>query len=286
MIAQIPEEDPTHILVLNKYPVIPGHFILATKQNKQQTTLLEQHDLEATYSCLKNWYEGSHGSGSERLFAFFNSGEHSGASQPHRHVQFLPEEEMVKDQESEQWRMLIDLIEEQGSSQVEGELSRLAGSCLAQLMCSLDNATFISHPNLPFVHYGLRVHPDANASELNQIYHSLYGVAEKAVRRYIEDNPGCLELHATNAGSNPISYNLAMTTTFMAICPRRKEGGVLLRSDGSEIGLVALNGTVLAGTLMVKDEEEWRTLQGNRASLDKVLEAVGIPSAAIDSEST
>lgn len=65
------------MLVLNKYPVIPHHFILATKSNKEQTHMLEANDLVATHACLRSWEDGGEGG----LFAFFNSGDHSGASQ-------------------------------------------------------------------------------------------------------------------------------------------------------------------------------------------------------------
>lgn len=44
-----------------------------------------------------------------QLFAFFNSGKHSGASQPHRHIQFLPVEEMVDDANpGKGWRLLLE----------------------------------------------------------------------------------------------------------------------------------------------------------------------------------
>ncbi|KAI9663981.1 MAG: bifunctional AP-4-A phosphorylase/ADP sulfurylase [Bathelium mastoideum] len=263
LIAEIPTENPTHLLVLNKYPVIPEHFILATKQNKKQTALLEPDDLEATYACLKGWESGVDATRSGRLFAFFNSGDHSGASQPHRHVQFLPKEGMVEGLEDGKWEMLIDMIEEEASSRSAGD-----------------------HPGLPFVHYGQRLDSstDADAAELYKIYSRLYSAAEGAVHHYIKSNPGALGLHPTDDGSNPISYNLAMTTSFMAICPRRREGAVLHRSDGSEIGFVALNGTVLAGTLMVKGEEEWETLKKDKPRFDEVLGAIGIPTDAIDSQ--
>ena len=87
LVAQIPVHKPTHSLVLNKYPVIPQHSILATIAYREQTDLLDIEDLEVTYACLKAWEADSAGSTPERrLFAFFNSGEHSGASQAHRHV--------------------------------------------------------------------------------------------------------------------------------------------------------------------------------------------------------
>lgn len=108
-LVDIPTTNPTHFLVLNKFPIISQHFILATKLNKKQTHVLEQDDLEATYACLKAWHE----EGDEpqrRLLAFFNSGEHSGASQPHRHLQFLPVERMRDTEKTNGWNMLIDLI--------------------------------------------------------------------------------------------------------------------------------------------------------------------------------
>jgi ATP adenylyltransferase len=87
LIARVPVHDPTHALILNKFPVIPQHFIVATIPYKEQTQLLEVEDLQVTYACLKAWEVKTPGYGpARRLFAFFNSGEHSGASQSHRHV--------------------------------------------------------------------------------------------------------------------------------------------------------------------------------------------------------
>ena len=100
-IASLP---PSHFLVLNKFPVIPDHFILATKDFKQQTDLLEKDDLEAAYACLKAYKDNG-----EELFGFFNSGDHSGASQPHRHIQFLPVESMRSGTEAgAKWNVLAD----------------------------------------------------------------------------------------------------------------------------------------------------------------------------------
>ena len=109
-LIDIPTTNPTHFLVLNKFPIIPQHFILATKPNKKQTHVLEQDDLEATYACLKAWQDGGASSSQKRLLAFFNSGKHSGASQPHRHLQFLPVESMRDSEKTSNWDMLIDLI--------------------------------------------------------------------------------------------------------------------------------------------------------------------------------
>jgi ATP adenylyltransferase len=97
---------PSHNLVLNKFPIIPDHFILATKDFKKQTDLLEEDDLGAAYACLSAYKENG-----EELFGFFNSGEHSGASQPHRHLQFFPVESMRSGIETgESWGVLADSL--------------------------------------------------------------------------------------------------------------------------------------------------------------------------------
>lgn len=101
--------------------MIPEHFILATKTNKPQTHALEQDDLELSYACLKAWQSEESGGHSKRLFAFFNSGDHSGASQPHRHLQFLPIECMTDGQEDNDWTLLLDLILRDNQNFVKGK---------------------------------------------------------------------------------------------------------------------------------------------------------------------
>jgi sulfate adenylyltransferase (ADP) / ATP adenylyltransferase len=99
-------ELSTHFLILNKFPVIPYHFILATKEFKEQTHMLEEDDVEAAYACLTAYREAG-----EQLFGFYNSGEHSGASQAHRHIQFLPVESMRSGMnDGEVWDVLVDSL--------------------------------------------------------------------------------------------------------------------------------------------------------------------------------
>jgi ATP adenylyltransferase len=91
---------------LNKFPVIPDHFILATKEFKEQTQLLEADDLAAAYICLQSYQDAG-----EELFCFFNSGEHSGASQRRRHIQFLPVKSMRSGMAKEdRWNVLADSL--------------------------------------------------------------------------------------------------------------------------------------------------------------------------------
>ncbi|KAF1841590.1 Ap4A phosphorylase-like protein II [Cucurbitaria berberidis CBS 394.84] len=261
-IVDIPTSIPTHLLVLNKFPIIASHFILATKSNKNQTHVLEQDDLEATYACLKAWQEGP-GDKQKRLFAFFNSGEHSGASQPHRHLQFLPLESMRDNEAASGWDLLIDLILSNRKAQAKDTPPGM-----------------LQHPDVPFTHFARLFDSEPSGSQLLSIYNELYSSAKEFVDKFIAANPEQLALHPLNGGDLPISYNLAMTTTGMVLLPRRNEGTMLRRDDGTDIGFVALNGTTLGGTMMVKHQEEWDLLRKKPEMLDSILAAIGIPREA------
>jgi ATP adenylyltransferase len=238
--------------------------------------LLEQDDLEATYAVLEAWQADS-SEGQKRLLAFFNSGDHSGASQPHRHLQFLPVEGMRDSEKASDWSLLIDLI-------LSSPAAKTTGTCLYQLLamrhltCLLDgHATFLQHPSLPFTHFAYPFDSEPSGTQLLDIYDRLYDAAKTAVDAFISSNPNSFALNPTDDGDLPISYNLAMTTAGMVILPRRAEGTMLRRDDGSEIGFAALNGTTLGGTMMVKHQDEWDMLREKPGLLDHILSGIGIP---------
>lgn len=280
MIAHFPPESPSHALVLNKFPVIPNHFILATKEWKAQTDLLEKEDLDATYACLRAWGDndndndngnGRTGNGTQnpeiipsqsRLFAFFNSGEDSGASQPHRHLQFLPVEAMRAD--SEAWNPLID---------------HLATTSRVQSPSSEPKPRFQHLPNLPYTHFARPLPENPTPETLHHIYLTLYRAAVAATTTKSQHAAQDAESIATE-GPASISYNLAMTLSTMMICPRRSETAripidMAAAGDIAEAGTLSLNGTILAGTLMVKAEGEWDALRAEPELLNSVLGEIG-----------
>ncbi|KAK2810181.1 hypothetical protein FQN50_003151 [Emmonsiellopsis sp. PD_5] len=285
-------EAHTHTLVLNKFPVIPNHFILATRLFKPQTDLLERDDLVVTWQCLRAWEgEGQHddedddegavdgdggggaGVGGRRLFAFFNSGEHSGASQPHRHLQFLPVEGMVRDDgegEGEGW---WPLIYGDGNGHDETRVGVGGGG-------DGDGGDWCQPRrfNVPFACYAVDIPTTPSGEELHRAYLNLYGVAVRAVERFMGGRVG----DGGGERQAKISYNLAMTTERMLIWPRRREAAEIPIEPGAkrefvDAGLVSLNGTVLAGTLMVKTLREWEVLRARPGLLGGVLGAVGAP---------
>ncbi len=246
----MPATNPTHNLVLNKYPVIFNHFILATKENKPQTNLLEEDDLYLTHACLQAWKQDVAGQSVHSLFAFFNSGEHSGASQPHRHLQFLPIEDM-KGSEKDDWHVLCETM----TSPAHGSLPLL------------------QNPSLPFVHFATMLQPSLGAAEIYEMYLALMRAALASIREQ-----GELETmdvaSITQEGRTNFSYNLAMTTKVMAILPRKAEASSI---PGIGESSIAINGTILAGTMMVKAEEEWDNLCKHPEHVQKMLEDITYP---------
>jgi sulfate adenylyltransferase (ADP) / ATP adenylyltransferase len=70
----------THVLLLNKFPVQPGHLLVITRDWQPQASWLETGDWQVVAQVEQDtgglW--------------FFNSCAAAGASQPHRHLQLLP----------------------------------------------------------------------------------------------------------------------------------------------------------------------------------------------------
>jgi len=79
---EVARPRPGHVLLLNKFPVQPGHVLLITDHWAPQAGWLDAHDWAAA-ACIARDTGG---------LWFFNSCAAAGASQPHRHLQLLPRE--------------------------------------------------------------------------------------------------------------------------------------------------------------------------------------------------
>lgn len=69
-----------YLAVLNRYPVLDEHLLLVTRDFRSQVDPLRADDFLAWALALAE-YPG---------LGFYNSGRKAGASQPHKHLQFVP----------------------------------------------------------------------------------------------------------------------------------------------------------------------------------------------------
>jgi ATP adenylyltransferase len=83
----IPDYAENYNILLNKFPITPNHILLTTKQFKSQNSPLSPDDLAASLKILEALEKGS--KSNEKFVGFYNCGDNSGASQPHKHLQFL-----------------------------------------------------------------------------------------------------------------------------------------------------------------------------------------------------
>lgn len=70
-----------HLVVLNKFPVIDDHLLLVTRTFQPQTAPLDPADWTALAAVV-----AAHAG-----LGFYNGGAEAGASQPHRHLQWIPD---------------------------------------------------------------------------------------------------------------------------------------------------------------------------------------------------
>ncbi|MET0380137.1 MAG: hypothetical protein ABW049_14185 [Spongiibacteraceae bacterium] len=72
--------SPTHVLLLNKFPIDQHHVMAVTREFVPQVAPLERSDFHALALLL----QAADG------LAMFNGGKIAGASQPHRHLHMMP----------------------------------------------------------------------------------------------------------------------------------------------------------------------------------------------------
>ena len=246
----VPQLGPSHRLVLNQFAVSKDHAILATTAFRPQHHLLDPADLAAAYACIEAYHASN-----EELYVFFNSGGNSGASQPHRHLQLLPVAQMrdgLEGADASEWGVLVD-------------------------KATADDKT---QQQLPFYVATARLRGPQSAEQLHTIYLGLYRTACAAAKgtfAYVVE--GEVSQADEESGRVParISYNLALTRTTMAILPRTQEGSSVSTGGETPDGFVSLNGTVLAGTALVKNEAEWDALRHDPSHLLRVVGKIGVP---------
>lgn len=76
----VADSGPTHAILLNKFNVIDNHLLIVTRDYEHQNQLLTAADFAALAPLLEN-----HGG-----LGFYNGGQQAGASQQHKHLQWIP----------------------------------------------------------------------------------------------------------------------------------------------------------------------------------------------------
>lgn len=202
----VTDVSDTHLCLLNKYNVAADHLLIVTRTFEEQEMLLTLADFEALWRCMAE-FDG---------LGFYNGGKVAGASQRHKHLQFVP-------------------------------LPLMPGGPPVPMAPALEQARFagvIGHsPLLPFAHAVAPVDPQwlAAPAEGARATLALYERLLEAVG--LPPDWG--------SGRQPGPYNLLLTRQWLWLVPRSQE-----RVDG-----ISLNALGFAGSLFVRDEQQYRLVQ-------------------------
>ncbi|EPQ57184.1 hypothetical protein GLOTRDRAFT_115218 [Gloeophyllum trabeum ATCC 11539] len=228
------EEGNEYVVLLNKYCVIPLHFLLASKEYESQASPLLPPDLVQAYLLLlAAKKEGT------PFFAFYNCGDRSGASQPHKHIQFLP-------------------LEDQNGPPTE----RLAKAAKLE---SPERPFSLS--SLPYANHIFRLPSMSTSTPIAQIEETLSHSFLSLVDLVIST----VRHHPDYPAGTP-SYNVLLTLEHMHLIPRAEEN-YTLKETGDQL---SINAVGFAGMPLVKSDEEMEAVK--KEGVGKILRGVGLES--------
>ncbi|CAG8521767.1 25569_t:CDS:2 [Gigaspora margarita] len=187
-------------------PFLPYKF-------EKQTDPLNPEDLECIWFCIMQIK-------SRPVLAFFNCGELSGGSQPHKHMQVIPLPSDVR-------------------------FTPPINSCIYGSQEFKKPGEIFDIPELPYVHYISLLDPqqlslghgrhEEVSHYLNDVFHSLLDAMIESLHK-----------QSSLLSLNSLSYNVVMTSTWLMIVPRSKE----------KYENMSVNSLGYAGMLLTKRKEE------------------------------
>ncbi|KAH9935653.1 HIT-like protein [Fomitopsis serialis] len=235
------EEGTEYVILFNKYSVVRHHILLITKEYQSQTSPLLPPDLVQTYLLLLAAQRTG-----RRYFAFYNCGELSGASQPHKHLQLIPVDDDGPPIERLARKTKIDYPGE------PYPFPRYRAFALS---------------SLPYANHVRRLPTSLSSTsyddldrELSNAFLSLLDLVVSTVR------------HDPDYPSGTPSYNVILTLEHMHLIPRKKENHIL-EETGEQLSVNSLG---YAGLLLVKSERELEVVK--RESIGRILRDVGLQS--------
>ncbi|CAE6364689.1 unnamed protein product [Rhizoctonia solani] len=206
-------EGDEYVILFNKFSVIPGHFLMVTKGFQPQNSPLTPPELTQAYLLIRASQKSK-----SPVFAFYNCGVDSGASQPHKHIQFLP----TRDEEADE---------------DDGDDSRPPVESYVQRLKIEDDTKVFSLP-LPYAHFVQKLDlPKATVSGTKplseQALEELSRTLTSAFLRLLDEAVQAVRLyhnvHNTTIGAAQVgrasvpSYNIIITSEHMHLIPRLRE---------------------------------------------------------------
>ncbi|KAG0253845.1 bifunctional AP-4-A phosphorylase/ADP sulfurylase [Mortierella polycephala] len=223
----VADASKDHKILLNKYCIVPRHFLVVTKDP------LSPEDMLAVWNTLKALRD------SQDALAFYNCGTRSGASQPHKHLQVIPLEEPAP----------VAALVREYSKRRPGKKENRPGDVFSVPFNCINHVILLPDPS------------KTNKDEediLTEAYITLMDAMMISIREYAEHEQemGTLSTSDRTLCSSIMSsfaYNWILTRDFMMIVPRKQESSNLVKGVELNINSLGFAGMVLAKTKMELD---------------------------------
>ncbi|CUA78031.1 hypothetical protein RSOLAG22IIIB_12998 [Rhizoctonia solani] len=278
-------EGDEYVILLNKFSVIPGHFLMVTKGFQSQNSPLTPPELTQAYLLIRASQKSKN-----PIFAFYNCGVDSGASQPHKHIQFLPttREDTSEDEDED----------DDPRPPIEAYVQRLKIG---------DETKAFSLP-LPYAHFARKLHlPKATVSgtkplsqealeelsgKLTSAFLSLLDEAVQSVRLYHSSQSTTTE-PAEIGRTSASSYNIILTSEHLHLIPRLREQTIdEIHPDATGLTetkaaaytpqKLSVNALGFAGMLLAKSDAEAQAIKAK--GVVELLSQLGVPNVGEKSD--
>lgn len=242
---------PTHSFIFNKFNLVDDHMVIVTKEFESQLDPLTVKDMDAVWKCIVDL--GGLG--------FYNGGRLAGASQPHKHLQFLP----LPLVPGAPYDLPIESILLPRDSSAKGSQSGSAAPSTSQpspSYTSMGHLDITTHPSLPFYNLYAPIPEALLASPemptlLHRTYLQMLRMAEPVYEEHNVEQPYC--------------FNMLLTKRWLLFVPRSKEC-----IDNTTI---SINSMGFAGTLFVKSMEHLQVVKDIGPM--GVLKALTLPTPSV-----
>ncbi|PWA00527.1 hypothetical protein BB558_003415 [Smittium angustum] len=235
--------EPGYNLIMNKFCLIPYHLLLTAKTFIEQGTPLDRIDFDAILNVISDIHEPT--------VTFYNSGNDSGASQPHKHLQIVPLTTGLEDSPIVQLWMRSNPKQDQ---------------------------VWVS-PDINFVHWGVRLDSEKIGSlsrdkskidEVSKYLESEYLKLLQNLVNFWKTKDGSTNSSTVSTSFDPqqtfdMSYNFILTKSAMILIPRSTR----------ETSGIPINSLAFAGLLLCKTEEQSKLV--NEEGPLKILGLSGFP---------
>ncbi|KAL6942680.1 hypothetical protein ACO0RG_001640 [Hanseniaspora osmophila] len=267
-------------LVLNKFPIIPNHLLLVTKEFKSQNSPLTPKDLYTAYKLVqaldpKNDDDGSDSDSDDdddqgtkrapkkRHVVFYNCGPNSGSSVDHKHLQIL---ELPSKLKSFQDKLV--------SANPEPYLPNLAKEPL-------------QNDKLGFSHFVVPLPNEKNyastadALEMQEYLAMCFASLLQRTLSFFQQYDAEDETKVL-----PLSYNFIMTQDWMCLVPRKSAFGeveVPIAEDEEQSShnlKLGFNATGYMNMILVKDENSKQKIHSSGKLIDELLTVCAFPNSA------